>query len=677
MKSLTPSIILVMISINVWAESPNIHLSENTDDSIRIAKQLKRGKDMYRANEYDSAYHISLDLWQTSSRLQNTRGEAEALFLQARCLNKMGEKELALQKYEEARLKFIFLKDSRRVTACYINTALVNKSLGYFDKSIEILEKAYEHAEELNDQQLSAIILNNLGAVYRRNGSFQLAIQKYYEVIDLLPQLENNTYVVEGIISVYLNLGSIYRDQKLYSKSLAVLDSARLICIRYNFKNSLGDIFNSIGMSLIHLNKLDLAEDNLHTAMSYYRKYKDRTGIAIVTGNLGIVSYYRGDFEASLNSQKKAMRLFEDGNNKVHLAEAFKYMGLSNLKLGKYKNAENDLLQGLLIALSTHHKLMEYSLYESLISLYGITEDLPKVLRYYELKEALNEEIFNQKIGELIGQKELEEHIKNRDLQLSSLQQEASLLKFKINQKNVQLILATIIIALVLLSSYGIFRHLRLRTYNERLKLEQRLLLAQLDPHFIYNCLGAIQQYIYNNAPKQAARFLAKFSQLMRNILESSRQETVRLEDELLWLRNYLDLQSIRFKNNLEYQIEVDSNIDQQLTSLPPMLLQPLIENAIEHGLAPRNGNGKVTIKIQEEGNYLCIAVTDDGIGINESLLIKKTNLQSTGLGTTITMERLKLLNRNRKKKIKFSLTDFNSVKMGGGGTIAKFKIPY
>jgi len=676
MKSLTPSIILVMISINVWAESPNSYLSENTEDSIRIAKQLKRGKDLYRANEFDSAYNISLDLWQTSSRLQNTRGEAEAFFLQARCLNKMGEKELALQKYEEARLKFIFLKDNRRVTACYINTALVNKSLGYFDKSIEILEKAYEHAEELNDKQLSAIILNNLGAVYRRNGSFQLAIQKYYEVIDLLPQLDS-LYSIERILGVYLNLGGIYRDQKLYNKSLEVLDSARVLCHRYRLENSLGDVNNTIGMTLIYLMKLDIAEEHLHKAMSYYSKQKDKTGIAIVTGNLGTVNYHLGEFESAIKCHKKAIRLFEEANDQVYLAEAYKYMGLSNLKLGNYKKAEDHLLQGLQIALKTHYKLMEYSLYESLIGLYGLTEDLPKVLRYYELKEALNEEIFNQKIGELIGQKELEEHIKNRDLQLSSLQQEASLLKFKINQKNIQLILATIIITLVLLSSYGIFQHLRLRTYNERLKLEQRLLLAQLDPHFIYNCLGAIQQYIYNNAPKQAARFLAKFSQLMRGVLEGSRRETVRLEDELLWLGNYLDLQSLRFKNKLEYRIEVDSNIDQQLTSLPPMLLQPLIENAIEHGLAPRNGNGKVTIKIQEEGNYLCIVVTDDGIGINESLLIKKTNLQSTGLGTTITMKRLKLLNRNRKKKIKFSLTDYNSVKLGGGGTVAKFKIPY
>ena len=142
-----------------------------------------------------------------------------------------------------------------------------------------------------------------------------------------------------------------------------------------------------------------------------------------------------------------------------------------------------------------------------------------------------------------------------------------------------------IVVALIFIIGYILFRNSRLKAKHKSVDLEQKLLRSQMNPHFIFNSLIAIQSYIYKKDPVQAGDFLAKFADLVRIILEASRVEFVKLTKEIKMLNLYFELQNLRFENKFEYKIEVSDDIDAENISIPPMLAQPFIENAIEHGI--------------------------------------------------------------------------------------------
>ncbi|MFB9079193.1 sensor histidine kinase [Flavobacterium procerum] len=182
-----------------------------------------------------------------------------------------------------------------------------------------------------------------------------------------------------------------------------------------------------------------------------------------------------------------------------------------------------------------------------------------------------------------------------------------------------------------------------------RLSLERRLLRSQMDPHFIFNALGNIQSMILQKDTIPAVSYLNKFAKLTRQILEQSRKETISIEEEIGTLKNYIELQQLRLNNGFDYAIVCDESVENNLL-IPPLLIQPFIENAVEHGLKPiaKNANGLLEIHFKlasQEQNLIC-TIKDNGIGLAASRKFKlKDNHKS--LSTTITDERLSKMQKD------------------------------
>lgn len=184
--------------------------------------------------------------------------------------------------------------------------------------------------------------------------------------------------------------------------------------------------------------------------------------------------------------------------------------------------------------------------------------------------------------------------------------------------------------------------------------LERSALQAQMNPHFIFNSLNSIQSYIANNENDRANRFLAKFSRLIRAMLNHSRAQMVTLEEEIVSLKLYLELEKMRFKEKFDFDIVMDEDIDTHDIMVPPLLIQPYLENALIHGLAQTRSQGKINLYYILDGKYLLVTVTDNGIGIEAS---KKLNKDRPSLhksvGMSITQKRLELLDEgNTDRKV-------------------------
>lgn len=208
--------------------------------------------------------------------------------------------------------------------------------------------------------------------------------------------------------------------------------------------------------------------------------------------------------------------------------------------------------------------------------------------------------------------------------------------------------------------------------------LEQRLLRTQMNPHFIFNSLIAIQNYIYQNKASEAGQFLAKFSQLMRSILESSRQEYISLEEEIKLLENYLTLQQLRFEDKFTYEINIDSNLSLEEVAIPPMLAQPFLENSIEHGFNNLEQKGKIEISFTIQDDKLRLEIEDNGIGLNQSFVVKHEQPpQKTSLATQITQERMFFFNKKDDKKLSLNIQDRTDIELDNTqGTVVSLIIP-
>lgn len=217
----------------------------------------------------------------------------------------------------------------------------------------------------------------------------------------------------------------------------------------------------------------------------------------------------------------------------------------------------------------------------------------------------------------------------------------------------------------------------RLEMEKNIIELEQEAARLQMNPHFIFNSLNSIQGFIASNEPFQAKRYLAKFARLMRLILENAREEYIPLQNEIDILDNYLELEKLRTNDKFDFSIETDQDIDPENLDLPPMMLQPFVENAVVHGLSGKAGRGNLTIRFSVADNSLLCEIIDDGIGRERAA---KNKLQSASghksTGISVTKKRLQQLKVLTGKEAGVSIEDLTA-EGKPAGTKVTIRIPF
>lgn len=220
----------------------------------------------------------------------------------------------------------------------------------------------------------------------------------------------------------------------------------------------------------------------------------------------------------------------------------------------------------------------------------------------------------------------------------------------------------------------------RLKTEFERklADVELSALRAQMNPHFIFNSLNSIEYYILNNEPEKASDYLNRFSRLIRLILQNSKSTVVPLKDDLEALRLYLEMESMRFDNLFEYEVKVEKDLDLERNQVPPMLLQPYVENAIWHGLMQKEGEkGRLNLLLRRENGQLLCIIEDNGIGREAAQRLRsKSGAERKSFGMKITGDRLALLNKISKANASVKVFDMKDSSGVPSGTRVELLIP-
>jgi LytS/YehU family sensor histidine kinase len=287
----------------------------------------------------------------------------------------------------------------------------------------------------------------------------------------------------------------------------------------------------------------------------------------------------------------------------------------------------------------------------------------------------LRDSVFTKEKYEQLNNLELKYETEKKEQQIESLQniniERAKQLKL------IRLVFGLSILAVIVIIFSGtvFFRNRQLRSKQKVLVTEQKLLRSQMNPHFLFNSLSAIQGYILANKSLEAGSYLSQYAKLMRSILENSVHEFITLEEELETLKTYLNLQKLRLNDKLEYTIHADKSLLEEEYKLPPMLAQPFIENAIDHGILKKeNAEGRIDIHFKDNENTIAIEITDSGAGRSRTTEKKNNNHKSRAV--EITNNRLALLGKQNKPEPRFEIIDLINDDNKPAGTRVIITIP-
>jgi LytS/YehU family sensor histidine kinase len=221
-------------------------------------------------------------------------------------------------------------------------------------------------------------------------------------------------------------------------------------------------------------------------------------------------------------------------------------------------------------------------------------------------------------------------------------------------------------------------QHLKTEFKKQLAQAETKALRAQMNPHFIFNCLNSINSFIIDGKHEIASDYLIKFSKLIRLILDNSRSETISLERELEALNLYVLLEGARFENKFKCVYQIAENIDTSVIMIPPMLLQPFVENAIWHGLMQKETEGTITLEIKKENEeFLNIAIIDDGIGREKAAELKSKSVTHKSHGLKVTSQRIEMMNKLNSTGAHINIIDLKDEQGHATGTKVELIIPY
>ena len=260
---------------------------------------------------------------------------------------------------------------------------------------------------------------------------------------------------------------------------------------------------------------------------------------------------------------------------------------------------------------------------------------------------------------------------------------------FRINRPFIETAWVQVPVTLLVITGIWLFMLYRLkkekkaseektRINNRVMELEQMALRSQMNPHFIFNSLNSIQQYVIDKDISGANKYITSFSRLIRQTLDNSSREKISIKDELSYLSTYLELEKTRMENMFNYSIEYSAALAENDIFIPPMLLQPYIENSIRHGVRYRNDNaGKINITIGVDGVNLMCTITDNGIGRKQSQLYKGSRIiEYQSRGMSLTEERIKLINASNTKNIRVIIEDLEDAQQMPAGTRVIISFP-
>ncbi len=592
------------------------------------------------------------------------------------CYYEQGKYPKAIEYYTKSMLIDKEENDLAGVSACLNNIANVYADQGEHDEAIKFYIKAQRIKEKLNDKYGIARSYSNIGIIYSEQSNYPKALENYNMALAIHEEGTDSFFNTE----VLNNIGRIYLVQSKFDDALSYFNRALENFEKLNSKKSVAFSYRNIGSVYTQQKKYKRALEYLHKSLKIEKSINKNSGVVSTLNSIADVQLELGNYDTAFAYYKESLDLSSKMSNLLE-------MSLSHLGIAKIYQFQNQLNKALEHVLKSQEIAIKLKLldrqrdnYELLSKIYQSKLKYEDAFKNYRHYKALSDSIFDKESIQKLTQLEYEykyekqlDSANRRELKLIEKVKVTSK-DLEITQRNYLWAIILFLVAVVVLGTIVFTLKLRdVQSKNQRIVVEQKLLRSQMTPHFIFNSLSVLQGMILNKEEKKSIFYLSRFSKLLRIILENSRDTLVPLMKELAAIENYLVLQNLGALTPYKYELKVDENIDQDRYNIPPMIIQPFVENAIEHAFVNQKENKEISIFVRLEKKQLVCSILDNGIGIDS--IQKKINENKTSLATTITSERLKMLSKDFKVAGSVNIEDRK--KYNKQGTLVTLILPY
>lgn len=560
---------------------------------------------------------------------------------------------------------------------------------GAIKKGDSLFIESLKIANNISDTSVLIKSNFNLGYISLANGDYVNSLKYFFEA----EKYAIHECVELSKIKDYISYVYITQENTLDAEKF--VKEAFKLAIECDDSFHIVNMYNSIGYFYIVSYKNDSAFSHLNTALSLAVEIGYLNGEAIALSNLTDLYLYQEDFQNALLYSNKSLAIDKQLNDIEGQAYSYGQIGEIYRKSGNYGLSIISLEKAIVLADKLNAKNLKVDFLKSLADaqkqIGNIQDSWNTLSLHYSLQDSLNGVEKAKDINELMEKYETEKITQEKE-QAEINEQYAQ----ELATKNRNLFIASIIGggALLLLALFFIYQlQLKKRAELAEVKLldsenkrrlerqvndaEMKALKSQMNPHFLFNAFNSIQEFIILNNRELASDYLGKFADLMRLYLDHSREKTILLEKEIDATSLYLELEKIRFEDTLTYAIEIAENIDTSAIKLPPMLIQPFIENSLKHGLLHKKDNRQLKVAFSLESNILICIVEDNGIGRKQSTLLNEKRMKThKSFATSATQNRIELLNIGREKDITLRIIDLEDENENAIGTKVEIKIP-
>ncbi|MDT0538894.1 tetratricopeptide repeat protein [Croceitalea sp. P059] len=555
----------------------------------------------------------------------------------------------------------------------------VYRNLSEFKRAIALHQEALVLSEEIENKEFIVLSLNMLGVVYRRMDAIKTALDYHHRALELAEIIENPSVHIKRHINISFNsIGNLYHTLGQYD--LAITQFKKALELEGALNNKLGLAINNqnIGEANEQKGQLDIALDYYRKSLALNDEINNKFGQVLCKNSIAQV-YLKQDMPSAALALLQTLK--EPATNlgdKFLLSSVLINLGWAELDSGTISEAEKNIVKGRKLASASNMPSLVMYADLHLSDLEEKRENFSKALEYQKEAKKIYKEITNDRNLSYVNDLILKYQSDRKNSQISELAQENELVKSRLRKNQTTILVSTLIIGLIGTILFIMYRQSQSNYEKRVLGLEQHMLRSQMNPHFLFNSLNSIKLYIINNDKKNAVHYLNKFSKLVRRILEGSALKETQLSEELETAELYLNIENIRFSDEIEYSIEVADDINAEQVKIPSLVLQPFLENAIWHGLSSKEANKKIWVIVAKKDSiHLQISIIDNGVGRKVSEEIKENRvLKRNSVGIDITKERLANFAKDYQNDFSIDIIDLFNEEGNSRGTKIILEIP-
>ena len=494
----------------------------------------------------------------------------------------------------------------------------------------------------------------SLGVVASEQNKYHEAIHYYLKGLQIAEKIKDKKL----LIILHNNIGVIYRDTKQIEKAIISFQKSVQLQQETNDNNA-GITFTNLATIAIGKQQFAKAEKHLLQAKPFLTNLKDNRAWGEWHNNYGYLNFLQNNFSAAEIHLNEALQQFEAIEDQFGSTDT--YLLLANLHNAKNHDDKAILYAKQALELGKKLDVLDHKqkANELLSSLYEKKGNTTLAFQYYKNYSVQKDSIINEENAKKLADAQWNYAFQKQQTEHQNTIKKASTQKW--------MIILVAFLLLISLLSYYLWKSKKqvkqqLSLEKELLEYEQKALHLQMNPHFVFNCLGSISSFIVQNGTDSAIKYLSKFSKLMRLTLEYSKGKLIPIDAEIESLQNYLELEQLRFNNKFAFSIHSSSSIEDDM-ALPPLLVQPFVENAILHGIVPKESNGRIEINFNVISNQLICTITDDGIGINQSKANKENSVKAhQSMALEITKKRLEMMETSSMQKANVTIEEILNI---------------